>query len=152
ALRLAAIIRRLRPSLILAPTVVDTQHPDHAALGRLVRQAARLARYGGVRELRRQPAHAIDVLLHYAITVEAEPRDAQPIFCDVSAPAVMAAWQAAMRAHATQAATRRYTELQLARAFVNGQRCSLEAAIALWPAEPLVFDSLAAVTRSARRF
>src|SRR5581483_3233737 len=49
-LRLAAIIRRVRPAIILAPTLVENQHPDHSKLGRLVSDAARVARYGGVKE------------------------------------------------------------------------------------------------------
>ena len=72
-MKLAALIRRVRPSVVLAPTPVENQHPDHAALGKMVRDAARLARYGGVKELRRRPAHTIGSLLFYAITVEGEP-------------------------------------------------------------------------------
>src|SRR6185436_13932357 len=52
AIKLAGIIRRVKPEIILAPSCVENQHPDHAKLGRLVRDAARLARYGGVKELR----------------------------------------------------------------------------------------------------
>ena len=52
ALRLAAIIRRVRPGIVFAPSLVENQHPDHPRLGRLVRDAARLARYGGVARLR----------------------------------------------------------------------------------------------------
>jgi len=52
ALKLAEVIRRLRPAIVLAPSLVENQHPDHARLGRLVRDAARLARYGGIAELR----------------------------------------------------------------------------------------------------
>jgi LmbE family N-acetylglucosaminyl deacetylase len=59
AIRLAGVIRRARPAIVLAPSVVENQHPDHARLGRLVRDAARLARYGGLKELRRLPPHAI---------------------------------------------------------------------------------------------
>ncbi len=151
-LKLAAIIRRIRPGVVLAPTVVENQHPDHAVLGRMVRDAARLARYGGVKELRRTKAHAIDALLFYAITVEGEPAGVPPVLVDVSAPAVIGAWTAAMQAHATQAQTRRYAELQLARAGVLGARCGVAAAMALWPADPLVFDSLAGIGRGARKF
>ena len=52
SIRLAGMIRRLRPATVLAPTPVENQHPDHFRLGRLVRDAARIARYGGVAELR----------------------------------------------------------------------------------------------------
>ena len=48
ALKLAAVLRRVRPALVLAPTTEQNQHPDHWRLGTLVRDATRLARYGGV--------------------------------------------------------------------------------------------------------
>src|SRR5262245_29394666 len=52
AMTLAGILRRVRPGTVLAPSIVENQHPDHSRLGRLVRDAARLARYGGLQELR----------------------------------------------------------------------------------------------------
>lgn len=52
ALTLARLLRRHRPGLVLAPSLVPNQHPDHWRLGQLVRDAARLARYGGLAELR----------------------------------------------------------------------------------------------------
>ena len=67
AIRLAGVIRRLRPAIVLAPTLVENQHPDHSRLGRLVRDAARIARYGGVAELRELAPHAIEQLFHYAL-------------------------------------------------------------------------------------
>lgn len=151
-LKLAALIRRHRPEIVLAPTPVANQHPDHAALAHMVRDAARLARYGGVRELRGRSSHAIGSLLFYSIAVEGEPPGVQPVWIDVSAAPVLAAWTAAMRAHETQAKTRPYSELQLARAGVNGARCGAEAAIALYPSDPLVFTSLSPLARAARRF
>jgi LmbE family N-acetylglucosaminyl deacetylase len=152
AIRLAAVVRRLRPGIVLAPSLVDNQHPDHARLGQLVRDAARLARYGGVKELRRSPAHAIDQLFYYAVTPEAEPPDITPVFVDVSAPQVLAAWTRAMQAHASQARARNYVELQLTRARLRGLRAGIGHAIALFPNDPLVIDSLASVGRGARRF
>ncbi|HEY1848327.1 MAG TPA: PIG-L family deacetylase, partial [Opitutaceae bacterium] len=101
ALRLAAVIRRVRPSVILAPTLAGNQHPDHSRLGMLVRDAARLARYGGVAELRGRPAHAVGALLYYAVTDEAEPEGQVPILVDVSSADVLEAWTAAMRALAS---------------------------------------------------
>lgn len=151
-LKLAAILRRRRPEIVLAPTTVENQHPDHAVLGRMVRDAARLARYGGVKELRSRPAHAIRSLLFYSIAAEGEPPGVQPVWIDVSPAPVMEAWIQAMQAHETQAKTRPYSTLQLARAGVNGARCGVPAAIALYPGDPLVFDSLAPLGRAARRF
>jgi LmbE family N-acetylglucosaminyl deacetylase len=152
ALKLAGIIRHLRPEVVLAPSVVANQHPDHARLGILVRDAARLARYGGLKELRRRPAHAISRLFYYAVTPEAEPRDLSPVLIDVSAPEILSAWTESMRAHASQTNARKYVELQLARARLLGLRAGVEHAIALFPSEPLVFDSLAQTSRATRRF
>jgi LmbE family N-acetylglucosaminyl deacetylase len=152
ALALAAIIRRRRPRIVLAPTAAENQHPDHSRLGQLVRDAARLARYGGVAELRRQPPHAIGQLLAYAVNPEGEPAAVSPVLIDVSAPAVLAAWTAAMRTHGSQTGTVPYVELQLARARVAGLRAGVGHAIALYPNDPLVFDSLSVLGRSARMF
>ena len=152
AIKLAGIIRRVQPGIVLAPTLEPNQHPDHYKLGRLVRDATRLARYGGLKELKARNAHAIDQLLFYAISPDAEPRHGMPILIDVSAQSVLTAWTDAMNAHASQLRTRNYPSLQLARASVNGSRCGAMAAIALWPNDPLVFDSLAPLTRAARLF
>ena len=152
AIKLARILRRVRPGIVLAPSLEENQHPDHARLGHLVRDAARLARYGGLEELRALPPHAIDQLLFYAVTPEAEPPGAMPVLIDVSAPEIIAAWTAAMEVHASQAQTRNYVELQLTRARLRGLRAGIGHAIALFPNDPLVLDSLAQVSRSARRF
>ncbi len=152
AFALASIIRRRRPAVVLAPSLAENQHPDHPRLGRLVRDAARIARYGGVAKLRRQPAHAIAQLLFYAVSPEAEPSGSLPILIDISAPGVIAAWTAAMEAHASQLRTRNYVELQLARARTHGLRGGVEYAQPLYPHDPLVFGSLAPLMRSARRF
>ena len=151
-LKFAAIIRRVRPRLVLAPTVVENQHPDHVVVGRMVRDAARIARYGGVAELLKLRPHDIEQLLFYAVTVEAEPADRSGGLMDVSAHPVVAAWTAAMEAHATQAKTRRYVGLHLARAKMHGVRCGAGHAIQLFPNDPLVCESLATFGRAARQF
>ncbi len=151
-LALATLIRRVRPAQVLAPSLAGNQHPDHAKLGRLVRDAARLARYGGVAELKSQPAHAIGALFYYAVTHEAEPGDLSPVLVDVSTPEVVAAWTAGMQAHASQTRNREYVDLQLMRARLHGAHCGVSHAIALFPADALVFDSLTPLGRSARRF
>jgi len=152
AIKLAGILRRVRPSVVLAPSLVENQHPDHARLGKLVRDAARLARYGGLKELRRRRPHAIEQLFFYAVTREAEPPDITPLLIDVSPPELVAAWTNAMEAHATQTAARNYVELQLTRARLLGAGAGVAHAIALFPSEPPVFDSLAHAGRAARRF
>ena len=152
AITLAGILRRQRPRIVLAPSRVENQHPDHAQLGQLVCDAARLARYGGVPELRASPPHAIAHLFFYAVTPEAEPAGLARILIDVSAPEVVGAWTAAMEAHASQALTRGYVELQLTRARLNGLRAGVGHAIALFPNDTLVFDSLEQLSRGARQF
>jgi len=152
AIKLAGIIRRVKPGIVLAPSLVENQHPDHPRLGQLVRDACRLARYGGVKELRRAPAHAIGQLYYYAVTPEAEPVNITPVLIDVSAPEILKAWTSAMEAHGSQTSARNYVELQLTRALLRGLRAGIGHAIALFPNDPLVMDSLAQANRGARRF
>ena len=57
-----------------------------------------------------------------------------------------------MKAHASQVSARNYIELQLTRARLLGARAGIGHAIALFPNEPLVFESLAQMGRGARRF
>lgn len=142
AVKIASLLRRVRPGVVLVPSVVENQHPDHSRLGRLVRDAARIARYGGVNELRRQKPHVIGQLFFYAVTPEAEPRDITPVIIDVSAPEIISAWTAAMQAHASQVSAKNYIELQLTRARLAGLRAGVAQAMALFPNEPLLLQSL----------
>jgi N-acetylglucosamine malate deacetylase 1 len=148
ALKLARILRRVRPAVVLAPTVEPNQHPDHWRLGQLVRDAARLARYGGLKELRPLAPHTLGRLFFYAVTPDAEPPGALPVLVDISPPEIMQAWTAAMEAHASQMKTRNYVEFQLARAKVHGARAGLKYAQPLFPNDALVFDSLANFTKA----
>ena len=152
AIQLAAILRRVQPGVVLAPSLVENQHPDHARLGQLVRDATRLARYGGLKELRRLKPHVIGQLFFYAVTAEAEPTELGRVFVDVSDHEVIAGWTAAMEAHASQLRTRNYVELQLTRARLNGLRAGVEHAVALFANDAIVVDSLATLERAARRF
>jgi N-acetylglucosamine malate deacetylase 1 len=148
-LKIARIIREVRPQTILAPSLVQNQHPDHWRLGQCVRDAARLARYGGLADLRNLPPHTIGQLLFYNLAVDPDPTAAQPILIDVSDEQILKTWTDAMEAHASQMKTRRYAELQLARATVTGGRCGVRAAIALYPNDPLVFSSLGPIGRNS---
>jgi bacillithiol biosynthesis deacetylase BshB1 len=68
--RVATLIRRFRPVILLAPAVDDV-HPDHCAAGRVARRAAFLAR------LRRldlgHPPHSPALVLHYSIHTSFTP-------------------------------------------------------------------------------
>jgi N-acetylglucosamine malate deacetylase 1 len=68
ALIMAGEIRRFRPEVILAPHLDENQHPDHSAVGKITRDAARLARYGGLKDLQALAPHHITSLYYYAIT------------------------------------------------------------------------------------
>jgi LmbE family N-acetylglucosaminyl deacetylase len=152
AIALAGILRRLRPRIVVAPSLVENQHPDHPRLGRLVQTAARLARYGGIAELRDWAPHIIDNLLYYAVTADAEPRDITPVLFDVSDPDVVAAWTAAMNAHTSQTQARNYIELQLTRAKLFVLRAGVAYAIPLYPNDPIVLDSLAPLQHGTRGY
>jgi N-acetylglucosamine malate deacetylase 1 len=155
AIKAAAIIRRVRPRIVLAPTTRRNQHPDHAQLGELVRDAARLARYGGIQELAGPPAHTIEHLLFYSVMGEdggSGSGDGPSILVDVSDADVMASWKAAMGAHGSQTRGRAYVDLQLTRARLNGLRAGVGHAIALTPNDPLVVNSLASLEGAARAF
>jgi LmbE family N-acetylglucosaminyl deacetylase len=152
AIAFAKIIRRLRPEIVLAPTTLENQHPDHAVVGKLARDASRLARYGGLSELKDLPPHAIGQLLYFAITADAEPRDLLGVMIDVSSPGVVETWIRAMEAHASQLQTRNYVELQQARAKLNGLRCGAAYATTLYPNDTLVFGSVLPLFGAARRF
>jgi LmbE family N-acetylglucosaminyl deacetylase len=152
AIGIAGIIRRCRPAVLLAPSLVQNQHPDHWRLGMLARDAARLARYGGVAELRDQPPHAISQLFFYALGPDSEPRDITPIMVDISDPGVIEMWKASMSAHSSQVNARGYIELQMSRARLNGLRAGVAHAVPLFPNDPVLVGALSAVVKGAARF
>jgi LmbE family N-acetylglucosaminyl deacetylase len=147
AKRLAAIIRKLRPGAVLAPTLVENQHPDHPRVGRLVRDAVRTARGGAAR--RSALARSIGPLFLYAVSPEAEPAGVLPMLLDISDPRVVATWKSAMDAHLSQRRSRDQAEFQLEGARVHGLRAGVEVAQPLYPDEPLVLESLAPLARRA---
>lgn len=152
AIKLAKIIRQIRPQTVLAPSVAENQHPDHWRLGTLVRDAARLARFGGLKELRTLKPHAISQLFFYAVTPEAEPRDISPVLMDISSPETLSTWERAMAAHESQVNARNYIELQITRARLLGARAGIGHAQALFPNDPPVLETLSQLSHSARRF
>ena len=150
--RIAEVLRRIRPEIVLAPSPELNQHPDHAKLGQMVRDAARLARYGGIVELKDLPPVAIRQLWFYALSLESQPHNISPILLDVSRREIIADWTASMEAHQSQTTARAYVELQLTRARLNGARAGVEYAIPLFPNDPPVIDSLTAVSKIANSF
>jgi len=150
-LAIARVIRRAQPDLLLSPTAIGNQHPDHIVVSQLCRAAARLARYGGLRELGDQPLHAIKHHFEYAITSEAEPASDQvKLRVDVSAE--FKAWVELMECHTTQLRTRRYVELQTTRARLLGLTSGVEYAQALYPTSDFVIKHVGALPGSVRLF
>src|ERR1700687_1810365 len=124
AMTLAREIRRFKPDIVLAPHLGENQHPDHAAVGKIVRDAARLARYGGLRDLEDLPPHPITSLYYYAITqVFIDPPE---LVVDVSA--AREAWEAAIHCHKSQMKTRNYLDMVLSRARTLGAAVGVEYA------------------------
>jgi N-acetylglucosamine malate deacetylase 1 len=155
AAAIARVIRRLTPHILLGPSPEENQHPDHAKTARLVRDAARLARYGGIADLAPEPAHAIEALYFYDVTgIGAGGGQPAPglarILVDITA--VFAAWRKAMECHATQMRTRDYIGLQIARARVLGAEIGCEHAMAVWANDALVLEGLTDLRGSGRRF
>lgn len=150
AITIARVIRETQASVVLAPSLVENQHPDHCAIGRATREAARLARYAGLDALKGASVHAIDSLYFYAITPGAEPVEGTPFLFDVSEN--VEGWKDLMACHASQMKTRRYLELQVSRARTLGLQTGCEYAQVLWPNDPVLVDSLNSAPRGARLF
>jgi LmbE family N-acetylglucosaminyl deacetylase len=148
---IAREIRRARPDVLLAPTATRDQHPDHIVVSELCRNAARLARSGGLAELNDLAPHAIRQHLEYAITsAAASPNESMKVRVDVSVH--FTRWIELMECHQTQLRTRRYLDLQTARARLLGLESGVEYAQALYPKSDLLISSLAEFPSSVRLF
>ncbi len=148
AFALAHEIRAFRPDVILAPHLGENQHPDHAVVGKLTRDAARFARFGGIQQLQDLPPHPIASLYYYVITqVFVDPPQ---LVVDVSS--VYAEWQAAIQCHASQMRTRSYPDLVSARARTLGAAIGADYAVGLWLNDPVRVESLSDLPKSSRYF
>ena len=147
AFRIAAEIRKFQPALVLAPHPQENQHPDHAAAGRLVRDACRFARYGGLEELKTLPAHRIANLLFYNITQHMQKPD---IVIDVSD--VVIEWEAVMNCHESQVKSKGYIELQKAGARLLGLTIGTEYALGLFANDPVRLEAISDLKLSSRNF
>jgi LmbE family N-acetylglucosaminyl deacetylase len=150
AFTIARHIRVVRPHALLSSVTSEDQHPDHAIVGKLARDAARFTRYGGIAELRDLEPHSITHHLEYAVTPGAEPRDRARIRVDISAQ--YEKWIALMECHQTQLRTRRYIELQTARARLLGLEAGVEYAQALFARDDLLVRRLDEFPASVRLF
>jgi bacillithiol biosynthesis deacetylase BshB1 len=145
---LASEIRTFRPNIVLAPHLDPNQHPDHAVVGAMVRDATRLARYGGLDELKGLEPHSIDHLYYYSITQTFGQKPDMVV--DVSA--VHAKWVEAMACHKTQMRTRSYLELVESRAKALGAAIGVDYAVGLWLNDPVCLGSISELSRSSRHY
>ncbi len=147
AFRIAAEIRKLRPAIVLAPHPQENQHPDHAVAGKLVRDACRFARYGGLEELKPLPVHRVGGLFFYNITQHLQKPD---IVIDIGD--VVAVWEAVMNCHESQVTNKGYIELQKAGARLLGLTIGVEYALGLFANDPMRLESISDLKLSSRSF
>lgn len=148
AIALAKMIRQYKPNVVLTQQAKENQHPDHAIIARLTRDAARFARYGGLQELKDLPVHRVDGLYYFPSSVDF---DGQPdIFIDVTGQFEL--WQKAMACHKSQMKTTDYLELVNTKAAALGRSIGVKYAVALWKNDPLVIDSFSDLTLTSRNY
>jgi len=148
AFAIAGEIRRFQPGIVLAPHPDENQHPDHSAAARLVRDAARLARFGGLKDLQHLPPHAIGSLYFYSIT---QSFSVNPdIVIDTSS--IESQWEAAIACHQSQMQTKAYLSLVQTRARALGASIGVSSAVGLWVNDPIRLASLSDLTLSSRNY
>jgi bacillithiol biosynthesis deacetylase BshB1 len=147
AFRIAAQIRKFKPQIVLAPDPRENQHPDHIIAGKLVRDACRFARYGGLEELKPSPVHRVANLFFYNITQHLHKPD---IVIDISG--LMTEWQAIMNCHESQVQSKGYIELQKTGARLLGQTIGVEYALGLFSNDPLHLGTISDIKLSSRNF
>lgn len=146
AIKLAEIIRTVKPDIVLAPSQAENQHPDHLVVSHLARSASRLARYGGLSELKKLPVHTISALYYFPSSAEMDKKP--DIIIDVSNQ--YAKWNTAMSLHASQMKTRSYLNLVSSKARALGASIGVEYATALWVNDPVRVKSLSEMESSRK--
>lgn len=145
---LAKKIREFKPNIVITPDTNENQHPDHAAAGKITRDATRIARYGGLIELKDLPVHRVDSLYYYIIT---QFFGSSPdLIIDVSA--VQPKWQQAMEAHASQLNSKKYLEMIMSWSKALGSAIGVDYAVGLKTNEPIQLNNLSDVNLSSRNY
>ena len=147
AFAIARQIREFQPSIVLGPHTDENQHPDHAVVGKLTRDACRYARYAGLEDLKRHAPHAIAALYFYTITQTLADPD---VVVDISD--VIDTWEAAMKCHASQMRTRSYADLRLSAARNLGLSIGVEYAAGFRANDPVRVAALSEIGLSSRHF
>ncbi len=145
-IKVAEIVRKYKPNIVLAQSLVENQHPDHYIVSHMVRSACRYARYGGLKEIKNYKTHAVDSLYYYPSSVEI---DARPdVLIDVSKEYKM--WVKAMSMHKSQMKTKSYLNLVSSKARFFGASIGVEYAVGLWVSDPVRVESLTALGSSRK--
>jgi len=151
AFALAGEIRKFQPAIVLAPHTDENQHPDHAVVGKMVRDACRFARYAGLDALKTFSTsgapHAITALYFFGITSEFGKPD---VVIDVTG--VAKDWERAMQCHASQMQTRSYVDLRLSASRNLGLSIGVEYAAGLYANDPVRLDALSEIALTSRKF
>ena len=147
AFRIAAEIRNFKPQIVLAPHPQENQHPDHAVAGKLVRDACRFARYGGLAELKTIPIHKVNNLFFYNVTQHLQKPD---IVIDISD--LLAEWEAVMHCHESQVKSKAYIELQKTAARLLGLTIGTGYAAGLFTHDPVHLEAISDLKFSSRSF
>ncbi len=147
AFKLAEIIRLYKPAIVLTTAYFENQHPDHYVVSVLSRSACRLARYGGIEELKKNPTHTIESLYFYPSSHGFEKKP--DIIIDVSAQ--YEKWEKAISLHESQMKTKNYLNMVESRARAYGSAIGVKYATILWVNDPMTLESLSTVS-SARSY
>lgn len=148
SIKLAKIIREFKADIVLAPSLKAEQHPDHRILAQLTRDACRLARFGGLKELKKLPRHKISALYYYQSSADFYKKP--DIVIDVSN--VEKEWVKVINAHKSQTDTVNYPELVLTKARALGVSIGVKYALGLWANDPIRLDFLSDITKSSRNY
>lgn len=144
AFKLAEIIRSYKPEVVLATSYFENQHPDHFVLSTLARSACRLARFGGLKELKKLPAHAVETLYFYPSSAGFEKKP--DVIIDISSQ--YEKWEKAMSFHGSQMKTKNYVNMVESRARAFGAAVGVGYATVLWVNDPLRIKSLSDIGSS----
>jgi bacillithiol biosynthesis deacetylase BshB1 len=147
-INIAGEIRKYQPDIVLAPMRDENQHPDHSVVGKIARDAVRLAGYGGLEDIKDLLPHAASHLYYYSVT--RGPVREPDLLIDVSE--FGDDWRQTILAHASQMKTKNYEDLILLRARYRGAMIGVELAQGLWLNEPVRVDYLSDLNLSSRNF
>ncbi len=148
AFAIARHIRQFKPDVVLAPHTDENQHPDHAQAGKITRDAARFARYGGLSELKDMAVHKITALYYYPVTQDF----AAPVDVVIDTSEAYEAWVEMINRHASQLASKDYESLVTARAKALGTAIGAKCAQGLWTNDPVRINTLQDISLSSRNY